>query len=156
MNEANLHFKIKEYLIRLETKKDMINGLKIELENLNIKNKELIQNKDKSTEDFKKSEKNNKHLLNLSILSDKLNSNNSNYLKNIKNKKRNNSAAIIKRRINVDSILELKKKNEELNQLLLSYKNELNNIINQVNEKESNCRLLMINADNNTNFYSAK
>ena len=72
MNEANIHFKINEYLIKLETKIDLIKELKIELENLDIKNKELHETKNKLKEEFNKKEKNNKILVNI------LNSSNNN------------------------------------------------------------------------------
>ena len=161
MSEANLHFKINEYLIRLETKKDLIKELKIELENLDIKNKELYQTKHKLIEQFKQNEKNNKILVNLFSSSNKLYSNNSEFPCNINNKKnlnkkRNKSATISKRRIDIDTIKEIKKKNEELNNVLINYKNELNNIIKQVNEKEVNCRMLMFNANNYAKFYTKK
>ena len=155
MNETDLHFKINEYLIKLETKRDLIKELKIELENLEIKNKELYQTKDKLKKEYKKNEKNNKKLENLSNFINSELSNNINNNNNIK-KKRNNSATISKRRFSAEIIKEMKNKNEELNKALIKYKNELNRLIKQVNEKEVNCRLLMLNINSATNFYSKK
>ena len=153
MNETNLHFKINEYLIKLETKRDLIKELKIELENLEIKNKELHQTKDKLKKEYKKNEKNNKKLENLSNFNNPEISNN--YKNNIK-KKRNNSATISKRRFSAEIIKEMKNKNEELNKALIKYKNELDRLIKQVNEKEVNYHLLMLNINSATNFYSEK
>ena len=65
MNEVNIHFKINEYLIKLETKNDLIKELKIELENLDIKNKELHEMKNKLKAEFNKKEKSNKNLVNI-------------------------------------------------------------------------------------------
>ena len=160
MNEANIHFKINEYLIKLETKNDLIKELKIELENLDIKNKELRQIKNKLKEEYIIKEKNNKKLVNILISSNK-NKNNSEFSNNIietdnYKKKRNKSANINRRIFDIDNVKEIKKKNEDLNKLLLLYKNELNNIIKQVIEKETKCKLLMFNAKNNANFYSKK
>ena len=164
MNEVNLHFNINEYLIRLETKKDLITELKNEFENLDIKNKELNQTKNKLIEEYKKKEKNNKKLVNLLISSEENKNNNisKEFSSNINNKnnnaikKRNNSAAISKRRFNADIIKEIKMKNEELNNILINYRKELNNLIKQVDEKEVNCRVLMFNANNHAKFYSGK
>ena len=159
MNEANLHFNINEYLIKLETKKDLIKELKNEFENLDIKNKELHQTKNKLIEEYKKREKNNKKLVNLLISSEENKINNKDFSSNIKNKniiikKRNNSAAISNRRLNSDIIKEIKIKNDELTNILINYKKELNNLIKQVDEKEVNCRLLMFNANSHKKFYS--
>ena len=159
MNEANIHFKINEYLIKLETKTDLIKELKIELENLDIKNKELHEMKNKLKEEFNKKEKNNKILVNIlnSSNNNKTNKyqfiNNTNNTNNLK-MKRNHSAGIIKRKLDKDSINELRKRNEELNNKLLLYKKELNNLIKNVNDKEINCRLLIFNAKNQAQFYS--
>ena len=159
MNEANIHFKINEYLIKLETKIDLIKELKIELENLDIKNKELHETKNKLKEEFNKKEKNNKILVNIlnSSNNNKTNKyqfiNNTNNTNNLK-MKRNHSAGIIKRKLDKDSINELRKRNEELNNKLLLYKKELNNLIKNVNDKEINCRLLIFNAKNQAQFYS--
>ena len=116
MNEANLHFNINEYLIKLETKKDLIKELKNEFENLDIKNKELYQIKNKLIEEYKKREKNNKKLVNLLISCEENKINSKEFSANIKSKnivikKRNNSAAISKRRLNSDIIKEIKIKN---------------------------------------------
>ena len=161
MNEANIHFKINEYLIKLENKKDTIKELKNELENLDIKNKELHRIKNKLKEEFMLKEKNNKNLVNILISSNKNKNINSEFSNNIigtdyYKKKRNKSANINRRIIDMDSVKEIKKKNKDLNNLLLLYKNELNNIIKQVIEKETKCKLLMFNAKNNANFYSKK
>ena len=163
MNEANLHFNINEYLIKLETKKDLIKELKNEFENLDIKNKELYEIKNKLKAEFNKNEKSNKHLVNIknSSNNNKINNkyqflhniNNSNNSNNLR-MKRNHSAAITKRKIDKESINELKKINEELYNKLLLYKNELNNLINNVNDKEINCKLLMFNAKNYAKYYS--
>ena len=157
MNEANIHFKINEYLIKLETKTDLIKELKIELENLDIKNKELHEMKNKLKEEFNKKEKNNKILVNIlnSSNNNKTNKfiNNTNNTNNLK-MKRNHSAGIIKRKLDKDSVNELRKRNEELNNKLLLYKKELNNLIKNVNDKEINCRLLIFNAKNQAQFYS--
>ena len=159
MNEANIHFKINEYLIKLETKTDLIKELKIELENLDIKNKELHEMKNKLKEEFNKKEKNNKILVNIlnSSNNNKTNKyqfiNNKNNTNNLK-MKRNHSAGIIKRKLDKDSVNELRKRNEELNNKLLLYKKELNNLIKNVNDKEINCRLLIFNAKNQAQFYS--
>ena len=159
MNEANIHFKINEYLIKLETKTDLIKELKIELENLDIKNKELHEMKNKLKEEFIKKEKNNKILVNIlnSSNNNKTNKyqfiNNTNNTNNLK-MKRNHSAGIIKRKLDKDSVNELRKRNEELNNKLLLYKKELNNLIKNVNDKEINCRLLIFNAKNQAQFYS--
>ena len=155
MNESNLHFKINEYLIKLETKRDLIKELKIELENLEIKNKELHETKDKLIQQYKKKEKNNKKLENNLICNNQEFSNNIKQKNNIM-RKRNNSAMISKRRFDADVIKEMKKKNEDLNKTLINYKNELNSLIKQVNEKEVNCRFLMLNINSATNFYSEK
>ena len=155
MNESNLHFKINEYLIKLETKRDLIKELKIELENLEIKNKELHETKDKLIQQYKKKEKNNKKLENNLICNNQEFSNNIKQKNNIM-RKRNNSAMISKRRFDADIIKEMKKKNEDLNKTLINYKNELNSLIKQVNEKEVNCRFLMLNINSATNFYSEK
>ena len=159
MNEANLHFNINEYLIKLETKKDLIKELKNEFENLDIKNKELHQTKNKLIEEYKKREKNNKKLVNLLISCEENKINNKDFSSNIKNeniiiKKRNNSAVISKRRLNSDIIKEIKIKNDELTNILINYKKELNNLIKQVDEKEIDCRLLMLNANSHKKFYS--
>ena len=155
MNETDLHFKINEYLIKLETKRDLIKELKIELENLEIKNKELHETKDKLIQQYKKKEKNNKKLENNLICNNQEFSNNIKQKNNIM-RKRNNSAMISKRRFDADVIKEMKKKNEDLNKTLINYKNELNSLIKQVNEKEVNCRFLMLNINSATNFYSEK
>ena len=159
MNEANFHFNINEYLIKLETKKDLIKELKNEFENLDIKNKELHQTKNKLIEEYKKREKNNKKLVNLLISCEENKINNKEFSGNIKNKniiikKRNNSAAISNRRLNSDIIKEIKIKNDELTNILINYKKELNNLIKQVDEKEIDCRLLMLNANSHKKFYS--
>ena len=160
MNEANIHFKINEYLIKLETKNDLIKELKIELENLDIKNKELYEIKNKLKAEFNKNEKSNKHVVNIKNSSNNNKINNKyQFLHNINNSnnlrmKRNHSAAITKRKIDKESINELKKINEELYNKLLLYKNELNNLINNVNDKEINCKLLMFNAKNYAKYYS--
>ena len=159
MNEANIHFKINEYLIKLETKTDLIKELKIELENLDIKNKELHEMKNKLKEEFNKKEKNNKILVNILNSSNNSKENKYQFINNINNSnnlkmKRNHSAGIIKRKLDKDSINELRKKNEELNNKLLLYKKELNDLIKNVNDKEINCRLLIFNAKNQAQFYS--
>ena len=160
MNEANIHFKINEYLIKLETKNDLIKELKIELENLDIKNKELHEKKNKLKAEFNKKEKSNKNLVNIlnSPNYNKIN-NKSQLLGNINNTnnikmKRTHSAAIIKRKIDKESINELKRKNEELKNKLLVYKNELNKLINNVNNKEINCKMLILKAKKHSKFYS--
>ena len=159
MNEANLHFNINEYLIKLETKKDLIKELRNEFENLDIKNKELHQTKNKLIEEYKKREKNNKKLVNQLISCEENKTNNKEFCANIKRKnivikKRNNSATISKRRLNSDIIKQIKMKNDELTNILINYKNELNNLIKQVDEKEIDCRLLMVNANSHKKFYS--
>ena len=159
MNEANIHFKINEYLIKLETKTDLIKELKIELENLDIKNKELHEMKNKLKEEFIKKEKNNKILVNILNSSNNSKENKYQFINNINNSnnlkmKRNHSAGIIKRKLDKDSVNELKKRNEELNNKLLLYKKELNDLIKNVNDKEINCRLLIFNAKNQAQFYS--
>ena len=159
MNEANIHFKINEYLIKLETKTDLIKELKIELENLDIKNKELHEMKNKLKEEFNKKEKNNKILVNILNSSNNSKENKYQFINNINNSnnlkmKRNHSAGIIKRKLDKNSVNELKKRNEELNNKLLLYKKELNNLIKNVNDKEINCRLLIFNAKNQAQFYS--
>ena len=159
MNEANIHFKINEYLIKLETKTDLIKELKIELENLDIKNKELHEMKNKLKEEFNKKEKNNKILVNILNPSNNSKENKYQFINNINNSnnlkmKRNHSAGIIKRKLDKDSVNELKKRNEELNNKLLLYKKELNDLIKNVNDKEINCRLLIFNAKNQAQFYS--
>ena len=159
MNEANIHFKINEYLIKLETKTDLIKELKIELENLDIKNKELHEMKNKLKEEFNKKEKNNKILVNILNSSNNSKENKYQFINNINNSnnlkmKRNHSAGIIKRKLDKDSINELRKRNEELNNKLLLYKKDLNNLIKNVNVKEINCRLLIFNAKNQAQFYS--
>ena len=161
MNEANIHFKINEYLIRFETKNDQIKELKTELDNLEIKNKELHQTKNKLIEEYKKNEKNNNKIINSYNLTNKNNINNPEFSCKInKNnqikKKRNNSATISKRRIDMDIIKEIKTKNEELNNKLILLQRELNDIKTKVNEKEINCKLLIFNAKNIANFYSKK
>ena len=161
MNEANIHFKINEYLIRFETKNDQIKELKRELDNLEIKNKELHQIKNKLIEEYKKNEKNNNKIINSYNLTNKNNINNPEFSSKInKNnrikKKRNNSATISKRRIDMDIIKEIKMKNEELNNKLILLQRELNDIKTKVNEKEINCKLLIFNAKNDANFYSKK
>ena len=159
MNEANIHFKINEYLIKLETKTDLIKELKIELENLDIKNKELHEMKNKLKEEFNKKEKNNKILVNILNSSNNSKENKYQFINNINNSnnlkmKRNHSAGIIKRKLDKNSVNELKKRNEELNNKLLLYKKELNDLIKNVNDKEINCRLLIFNAKNQAQFYS--
>ena len=159
MNEANIHFKINEYLIKLETKTDLIKELKIELENLDIKNKELHEMKNKLKEEFNKKEKNNKILVNILNSSNNSKENKYQFINNINNSnnlkmKRNHTAGIIKRKLDKDSVNELKKRNEELNNKLLLYKKELNDLIKNVNDKEINCRLLIFNAKNQAQFYS--
>ena len=159
MNEANIHFKINEYLIKLETKTDLIKELKIELENLDIKNKELHEMKNKLKEEFIKKEKNNKILVNILNSSNNSKENKYQFINNINNSnnlkmKRNHTAGIIKRKLDKDSVNELKKRNEELNNKLLLYKKELNDLIKNVNDKEINCRLLIFNAKNQAQFYS--
>ena len=159
MNEANIHFKINEYLIKLETKTDLIKELKIELENLDIKNKELHEMKNKLKEEFNKKEKNNKILVNILNPSNNSKENKYQFINNINNSnnlkmKRNHSAGIIKRKLDKHSVNELKKRNEELNNKLLLYKKELNDLIKNVNDKEINCRLLIFNAKNQAQFYS--
>ena len=137
MNEANIHFKINEYLIRFETKNDQIKELKIELDKLEIKNKELHQTKNKLIDEFKKNEKNNNKIINSYNITNKNNLNNPEFSCKInKNnqikKKRNNSATISKRRIDMDIIKEIKMKNEELNNKLFFYIikfNKINNFI---------------------------
>ena len=163
MNEVNIHFKINEYLIKLETKNDLIKELKIELENLDIKNKELHEKKNKLKAEFNKKEKSNKNLVNIynssnyNQINNKsqpvCNINKSNNTNNLK-MKRNLSAAIIKRKIDKESINELKRKNEELKNKLLVYKSELNKLINNVNNKEINCKMVMLKAKNHSKFYS--
>ena len=144
----------------METKNDLIKELKIELENLDIKNKELYEIKNKLKAEFNKNEKSNKHLINIKNSSNNNKINNKyQFLHNINNSnnlrmKRNHSAAITKRKIDKESINELKKINEELYNKLLLYKNELNNLINNVNDKEINCKLLMFNAKNYAKYYS--
>ena len=115
----------------------------------------MHETKDKLLQQYKKKEKNNKKLENNLIC------NNQEFSNNIKQKnsimrKRNNSAMISKRRFDADIIKEMKKKNEDLNKTLINYKNELNSLIKQVNEKEVNCRFLMLNINSATNFYSEK
>ena len=159
MNEANIHFKINEYLIKLETKTDLIKELKIELENLDIKNKELHEMKNKLKEEFNKKEENNKILVNILNSSNNSKENKYQFINNINNSnnlkmKRNHSAGIIKRKLDKNSVNELKKRNEELNNKLLLYKKELNDLIKNVNDKEINCRLLIFNAKNQAQFYS--
>ena len=115
--------------------------------------------KNKLKEEFNKKEKNNKILVNIlnSSNNNKTNKyqfiNNKNNTNNLK-MKRNHSAGIIKRKLDKDSINELRKRNEELNNKLLLYKKELNNLIKNVNDKEINCRLLIFNAKNQAQFYS--
>ena len=65
MSETDLYFKINEYLIGLETKNDLIKELNNELQNLEIKNKELLQKKGELIEKYNKEEKNKKSLINL-------------------------------------------------------------------------------------------
>ena len=62
-------------------------------------------------------------------------------------KKRNFSAGINRRTVDIDSIRNLKKKNAQLNNILINYKIELNNIVKEVNEMEINCKLMMSKAN---------
>ena len=129
------------------------------MENLDTRNKELHQIKNNLKEEFIIKEKNNKDLVNILLSTDTnkyINSELSNNIIKADNykKKRNRSANINKRMFDMDSVKEIKKKNEDLNNLLLFYKNELNDIIKQIIEKEIKCKLLMFNAKNNANFYS--
>ena len=115
--------------------------------------------KNKLKEEFNKKEKNNKILVNILNSSNNSKENKYQFINNINNSnnlkmKRNHSAGIIKRKLDKDSINELRKRNEELNNKLLLYKKELNNLIKNVNDKEINCRLLIFNAKNQAQFYS--
>ena len=147
MSENDLYFKINEYLIGLETKNDLIKELNNELQNLEIKNKELLQKKGELIEKYNKEEKNKKSLINLySSITHQENINikkNNNKTK----KKRNFSAGINRRTVDIDSIRNLKKKNAQLNNILINYKIELNNIVKEVNEMEINCKLMMSKAN---------
>ena len=147
MSETDLYFKINEYLIGLETKNDLIKELNNELQNLEIKNKELLQKKGELIEKYNKEEKNKKSLINLySSITHQENINikkNNNKAK----KKRNFSAGINRRTVDIDSIRNLRKKNAQLNNILINYKIELNNIVKEVNEMEINCKLMMSKAN---------
>ena len=166
MNEANLHFKIKEYIMRLSYKKELIEELNKELMSLQKNKNELIQNKSNLENDYKKIEKQNKNIINI------CNSNNeSNIINNFYNnselrinsginydnilrinyKKRNLSATKPKRRLDINILKDLKKQNNELEDILIYYNHELENIIQKTNDMETSCKILMFNANNHRN-----
>ena len=158
MNEINLHLKIKEYIMRISSKKDIINDLNSELEGLNKIKKELIQNKKNLKNEYNTLEYQNKNFF--SNESNNLNYNINNQLnkkaginKNNNYKKRNYSATKVKKRMDIDIITDLKKENNNLENILMNYKNELSNIIQQVNDMEIKCKLLTLNANEQTNLF---
>ena len=161
MSEANLHFKIKEYIMKLSSKKEIIEELNGELERLNkIKNK-LSQTKSSIKEEYKKFEKQNKSIINSTNLIKETNFlynlkyknklNNNIGIKDINKtnyKKRNFSATKPRKRLDINIVKDLIKQNNELEDNLINYNHELNNIIQTVNEMEIKCKLLMINTKN--------
>ena len=161
MNETNLHFKIKEYIMKISFKKDLIVELNEELQRLNKIKNELLQNKEDLKEEYKRFEKQKKIIINSSKISNEpnnikqLNLNNK-FNKNIgikSNIKRNFSAAKPKRKLEINHhLIDLRKQNYDLEDNLINYNHELNNIIQTVNEMEIKCKLLMIKADKQTNL----
>ena len=163
MSEANFHFKIKEYIMKLSFKKEIIKELNGELQRLNKIKDGLSQTKSNLKEKYKKYEKQKKSI----ITSNKLN-NESNFLNNLnynnklinnigindkynKNtnyRKRNFSAAKPKKRLDINIVKDLKKQNNELEDILINYNHELINIIKLVKEMEIKCKLLIINTKN--------
>jgi len=167
MSEANIHFKIKEYIMRLTSKKEIIDELSKDLEELNRIKNTLIQNRDTLKEEYNTFEKQNKLIINSYKLSNEANNNinnkNNNQLNRkigikrnntlgLNNKKRNFSAAKPKKRIEINILNDLKKQNNDLENVLIEYNHELNKIIQNVNEMEIKCKLLMHNTDKHTNY----
>ena len=158
MSESNLHFRIKEYLMKLSNKKDLIKELNEELDELNNTKNKLKQEKERLKKQYNIFEKQKKNIIinsskDYNVFNIKKNFNykiNNNNENNIK--KRNFSATKPKRRLEINIIKDLKKQNKELEDIYINFKNELNNIIQQVNEMEIKCKLLMIDSDKNKNL----
>ena len=163
MSEANLHFKIKEYIMKRSLKKELIEELSGELDQLiKIKN-ELMQNKNKLKEDYNKYEKQKKYIINTkkinnepyfrnSLYNNGINIWNKSYYNNFGIKRRNFSAVKPKKNLGIDLIKDLKKENNYLEDILIDKNHELNNIIQNVNDMEIKCKLLMFDANKNTNL----
>ena len=66
-------------------------------------------------------------------------------------KKRNYSAARPKRSLGINVLNDLKKENNELENELIYYNHELENVIQKVYDMELNCKLLMHHANSNNN-----
>ena len=153
MSEANIHFKIKEYIMRLSSKKEIIDELNKELESLSKEKEQLNQTKSNLKNEYKINEKKKKDIINYCNLNDESNIiyninkeiKNYNYLK-VNLKKRNYSAARPKKRIEINALNDLKKENNELEDELIYYNNELENIIQKVYDMELKCKLLMHDA----------
>ena len=158
MSEANIHFKIKEYIMRLSSKKEIIEELNKELENLSKTKKELIQIKSTLKNEYKINEKKQKEIINYYNLNDESNIKNNinkaikfnNYLK-VNLRKRNYSAARPKGRIEISDLSDLREENNQLEDELIYYNHELENIIQKANDMELSCKLLMhdVNSHNN-------
>ena len=164
MNEASIHFRIKEYIMKISFKKDLIEELKGELERLNKIKSELSQKKKELKGEYKKYEKQKKNIINRTninkesylnnlIYNNRINiGNNSNNNKNLVIKKRNFSAAKPKRKIGIDLLNDIKKENNQLEDILTNKNHELNNIIQNINDMEIKCKLLIFDTNKNTNL----
>ena len=153
MSDANIHFKIKEYIMRLSSKKEIIDELNKELESLSKEKEQLIQNKSILKNKYKINEKKKKDIINYCNLNDESNITNKeikNYLK-VNLKKRNYSAARPKRSLEINALNDFKKENNELENELIYYNHELENIIQKVYNMELSCKLLIhdVNSHNN-------
>ena len=164
MSEANIHFKIKEYIMKISFKKDLIEELKEELERLNKIKSELSQKKKELKGEYQKYEKQKKNIINRTninkepylnnlIYNNRINiGNNSNNNKNLVIKKRNFSAAKPKRKLGIDLLKDIKKENNQLEDILINKNHELNNIIQNINDMEIKCKLLIFDTNKNTNL----
>ena len=156
MSDANIHFKIKEYIMRLSSKKEIIDELNKELESLIKAKEQLIQAKSILKNEYKINENKKKEIINYCNLNDEsniinnINKENKNNIK-VNLKKRNYSAARPKRRLEINALNDLKKENNELEDELIYYNHELENVIQKVYDMELSCKLLMHQANSNNN-----
>ena len=145
--------------MRIESKKELIKDLNIELERLNNIKRELIQNKENLKNEYNSLEQQNKNFFsnesNILYYNNQLNKKSGlNINKNYK--KRNFSAAKAKTKNDIEKniLKSLKNENNYLENILINYNHELDNIIQLVNDMELKCKLLTFNTNEQISLYN--
>ena len=147
MNEENLHFRIKEYILTLQNKRNTIEQLNNEFDELQKQKLFYTIEKEKLQKQFKILDQENKTIVNKSIKKNFSSKNVKIPTAKTKAIKRNMSSARVRNNNDDEKnkLKELQNKNKQQENILKNKIKELSNLVDKVNELELIYQSIIIN-----------